>query len=367
VAEEIKKRKTDHIKIALRNDVQARQVTTGFEDVHFVHRALPEIDREEIDLETTVFGYKFAAPMIVGAITGGTAEGLKINATLAEAVEELQLGMGVGSQRAAIEDKSIEKTFSVARTRAPSAFLIANIGAVQLANGYGRKEAKKVIEILGADALALHLNALQEAVQPEGQTNFRGILPKLREIIKVIEEPVLVKETGAGIAAEDAKALELAGVKGIDVSGAGGTSWAAVEYYRASRRTNVPLRRLGSAFWDWGIPTAASVIEVAQTVRIPTIASGGVRDGIEMAKAIALGASLVSLSYPMLKTAVQGVNATKRSLSLLMDELRTTMFLIGARTIEDLKKTRVVVTGKTAEWLKMRGFTLEDYARRTGD
>ena len=367
MAEETKKRKADHIKIALRNDVQARQVTTGFEDIHFVHRALPEIDRKEVDLETTVFGHKFAAPIIVGAITGGTAEGLRINAALAEAVEELKLGMGVGSQRAAIEDKSIEKTFSVARLKAPSAFLIANIGAVQLTNGYGIKEMEKAIEILKADALALHLNALQEAVQPEGQTNFRGILPRLGELIKETKEPIIAKETGAGIAAEDAKALERTGVKGIDVSGAGGTSWAAVEYYRATERINISQRRLGSAFWDWGIPTAVSVVEVVQTVRIPTIASGGVRSGIEMAKAIALGASLVSLSQPMLKTAVQGVEATRKSLSLLIDELRTAMFLVGARTVDELKKTQIVISGKTAEWLRMRGFRLEDYARRCGD
>ncbi len=367
MAEETKKRKADHINIALRKQVQARQVTTGFEDVHLVHRALPEIDKEKISLETVVFEYKFAAPILIGAITGGTSKGLEINSTLAEAAEKLKLGMGVGSERAAIEDKSIEKTFSIARTKAPSAFLVANLGGVQLSRGYGKEEAKKAIKILEADALAVHLNALQEAVQPEGQTDFGGILPKLRELITAVEEPVIAKETGAGIGTEDAALLESVGVKGIDVSGAGGTSWAAVEYHRATPQLNASQRSLGNSFWDWGIPTALSVVEVARTVKVPVIASGGIRSGIDIAKAIALGASLASLSQPMLKAAVQGVGATEKSLTLLMDELKTAMFLTGAKCIQELKNVPVVVTGKTAEWLKTRGFSLEDFARRNGD
>jgi len=367
LTKETRKRKADHIKISLNQDVQARKTTTGFEEIHFIHKALPEINKQKIDLSTTVFNHKFAAPLIVGAITGGTPEATKINATIAEAVEELGLGMGVGSQRAAIEDKKLEKTFAVARKKAPTAFLIANIGGVQLVNGYGPKEVKKAIEMIEADAIAIHLNPLQEAVQPEGQTNFRGILKKIGEIAKELDKPVIVKETGAGIAAEEAKKLEAAGVKGIDVSGAGGTSFAAVEYYRAKRRGNRFQSRLGDVFWDWGVPTAISVVEVSQTVSIPVIASGGVCDGVDMAKALALGASLTSLSRPVLRAAVKSVKETKDALSLLIEELRNVMFLVGACSVQTLREIPLVITGKTAEWLKMRGFNVESYARRGRD
>ena len=183
-------------------------------------------------------GKKFSAPLIVGAMTGGTEEATKINASIAEAVEKLGLGMGVGSQRAAIEDQKLEKTYAIARKKAPNAFLIANIGGVQLVHGYGLKEVKKAVEMIDADAVAVHLNAVQEAVQPEGQTNFKGVLAKIAEIAGELDKPVIVKETGCGISAEDAKALEDAGVKAIDVGGVGGTSFAAVEYYRSTMSPN---------------------------------------------------------------------------------------------------------------------------------
>jgi len=364
LAEWTRKRKAEHISISLRHNVQAREVTTGFEDAKFIHKALPEIDRQQIDLSTKVFGHKFAAPLIVGAITGGTREATKINATIAEVVEELGLGMGVGSQRAALEDKKYEESFAVVRRKAPTAFLIANIGGVQLVNGYGLKEVERAMKMIEADALAVHLNALQETAQPEGQTNFRGILEKLGQIAEDLDKPIIVKETGAGIAAEEARKLEDAGAKGVDVSGAGGTSWAAVEYYRAKEVQDAFRRRLGELFWDWGIPTAASIVEVSQTVDIPVIASGGVRNGVEVAKALALGSDLASLSQPVLRAAVRGVQETRDMLSLLMDELRNVMFLIGAESIAALCKAPVVILGKTSEWLRIRGFDVESFARR---
>ena len=364
MAEETKKRKAEHIRISLNHNVQARRITTGFEDVHFVHNALPEVDKQKVSLSTAVFGHKFAAPLIVGAMTGGTSEATKINSVIAEAVEELGLGMGVGSQRAAIEDKRLEKTFAVVRKKAPTAFLIANIGGVQLAHGYGLKEAKKAIEMIEADAIAIHLNPLQEAVQPEGQTNFERVLEKIGDIARELDVPVIAKETGAGIAAEEAKKLEVAGVKGLDVSGVGGTSFAAVEYYRTKRKANIFQRRLGDVFWDWGIPTAISIVEVSQTVNIPIIASGGIRDGVEMAKALALGASLTSLSQPVLQVAIKGVKETKDVLSLLIEELKTSMFLVGADSVQALQETPIVVVGETAEWLRMRKFNVDGYARR---
>jgi isopentenyl-diphosphate delta-isomerase len=364
LATETRKRKAEHLRVSLKRDVQARLATTGFENTHFIHRALPEIDKQKIDLSTTVFAHKFSAPLIVGAITGGTLEATKINSAVAEAVEELGLGMGVGSQRAAIEDKRLEKTFAIARKKAPTAFLIANIGGVQLVNGYGMREAKKAIEMIEADAIAVHLNSLQEVVQPEGQTNFKGILARIGELAEELDKPIIAKETGAGIAWEEAKKLESAGAGGIDVSGVGGTSFAAVECYRAKKQGTSFQRMLGDVFWDWGIPTAASLVEVSQTVNIPVIASGGLRNGVEMAKALALGASLTSLSHPMLQVAAKGAKETMSMLSSLIEELRNTMFLVGADSAQALRKVSVVITSETAEWLRMRGFNIDSYARR---
>ena len=359
MAEKTGKRKADHIRICLEKKAQAKKATAGFEDIQLVHRALPEIDKQKISLSTTFLGKKVWAPLIVGAMTGGTEEATQLNASIAEAVEKLGLGMGVGSQRAAIENQKLEKTYAVARKKAPNAFLIANIGGVQLVHGYGLKEVKKVVEMIDADAVAVHLNALQEAVQPEGQTNFKGVLAKIVEIAGELDVPVIVKETGCGIAAEDAKALEAAGVKAIDVGGVGGTSFAAVEYYRSTSKNN-----LGEVFWDWGIPTAVSLIETEQTVKIPVVVSGGVRSGLDVAKSLALNASLASISQPVLEAAVKGAVETKQLLSCLIEELRNVMFLVGAENLEGLAKVPLVVTGKTADWLNIRGFNVKKYAQR---
>jgi isopentenyl-diphosphate Delta-isomerase len=364
MAHETGKRKIDHIRICLDQKAQAKNATTGFEDVALVHRALPEINKAKISLSTTFLGKQFQAPIIVGAMTGGTLEAIEINGAIAQAVEKLGLGMGLGSQRAAIEDKALEKTYRVARDKAPHAFLIANVGGVQLVHGYGAKEVKQIVEMIDADAVAIHLNALQEAIQPEGQTNFQGVLAKIGEIAAAIEQPVIVKETGAGISAEDAKALEAAGVKAIDVGGVGGTSFAAVEYYRATKEKDAVFKFQGEAFWDWGIPTAVSIVEAAQTVKLPLIASGGVRSGTDIAKALALNASLASITQPILETAVIGAKETETKLIALTEELRNAMFLVGAQKIADLPKTPVVITGKTAQWLTARGFNLQKYAKR---
>lgn len=363
MAEETGKRKIDHIRICLGEEAQAKKATTGFEDIQLVHRALPETDKTKINLSTTFLGKKFSAPIIVGAMTGGTEEAIQINASIAQAVEKLGLGMGIGSQRAAIEDQTLEKTYKVARENAPNAFLIANVGGVQLVHGFGIKEVRRIVEMIDADAVAVHLNALQEAIQPEGQTNFRGVLAKIAEVASALDQPVIVKETGAGISAEDAKALENAGVKAIDISGVGGTSFAAVEYHRAPEKGSIH-QFLGEALWDWGIPTAVSLIEVAQTVKLPLIASGGIRSGTDIAKALALNASLASIVQPILQTAVKGVKETEDKLTFLIEELRNAMFLLGAEKISDLAKIPVVITGKTAEWLTARGFNLQKYAKR---
>jgi isopentenyl-diphosphate delta-isomerase len=364
LAEETRKRKADHIKICLEEKAQARKATTGFEDIRFVHKALPEIDKQKIDLTTCILGHKFSAPIIVGAMTGGTTKAEKINSNIAEAVEKLGLGMGVGSQRAALENTKLAKTFAIARKKAPNAFLIANIGGVQLVHGYGLKEVKKAVEMIDADAVAIHLNALQEVVQPEGQTNFAGVLEKIGEIARELDVPVIVKETGCGISADEAKKLESAGIEAIDIGGLGGTSFAAVEYYRTEEDLTSLEHFLGEVFWDWGIPTAASLGETVQSVRIPVIASGGLRDGSDAAKAMAFGASLISLSQPILEAANKDALETKNLLWLIIEELRNAMFLVGAQNVEQLMKAPLIVTGDTEKWLKMRGFDVKGYARR---
>lgn len=364
MAEETGKRKVDHIRICLDDKAQAKRATSGFDDIQLVHRALPEINKSEIDVSTNFLGKKFSAPIIVGAMTGGTEEATEINAHIATAVENLGLGMGVGSQRAAIENRSLERTYRVAREKAPNAFLIANVGGVQLVHGFGVKEVKCIAEMIDADAVAIHLNALQEAVQPEGQTNFHGVLEKICEIASALDVPVIVKETGAGISAEDAKALENAGVKAIDIGGVGGTSFAAVEYHRVSKEQAEVQLFLGEALWDWGIPTAISLIENAQTVKLPLIASGGIRSGADIAKALALNADLAGIAQPILQTAVKGAAETQTNLKCLIEELRNIMFLTGVKKISDLPKSPVIITSKTAEWLTARGFNLQKYAKR---
>ncbi|MCK4478304.1 type 2 isopentenyl-diphosphate Delta-isomerase [Candidatus Bathyarchaeota archaeon] len=357
-------RKADHIRISLEENVHARRIATGFESVCFVHRALPEIDRDRIRLTTRVFDHEFSAPIFVGAMTGGTKEAAKINTFIAEAVEELGLGMGVGSQRAAIEEAELESTYKIVRKKAPEAFLVANIGASQLVQGYGVEEAERAVEMIEADALAIHLNPLQEAIQPEGEANYVGVLQKIEEITKALQLPIIVKETGAGISAETAKKLEQAGVQGIDVSGAGGTSWAAVEYYRAKTAEDVFRQRLGESFWDWGIPTVASLVEVSQSTKLTVMASGGVRTGIDVAKALALGASLASMSTPILRPATKSTSEVKKVLNFVIEELRNTMFLVGAESLDEMKKAPLILLGETADWLEKRGFKPELYARR---
>ncbi|MHA1607734.1 MAG: type 2 isopentenyl-diphosphate Delta-isomerase [Candidatus Freyarchaeota archaeon] len=350
-------RKLEHIKICIKENVQFSK-SAGFEDVEFVHCALPEVNLDDISLDVSVFGKQLKAPIIIAAMTGGTRKGGEINRFLAVLAEEYGLGIGVGSQRAAIENKRLRETFSVVRKVAPTTLKIANIGAPQLVEGYTIKELDEIVSMIEADALAVHLNPLQEAIQPEGDTNFQGVLKKLKEAAESLEVPIIAKETGCGIAREEAVLLEEAGVKAIDVGGAGGTSWSAVEYFRRKED------ELGKTFWDWGIPTVASTIEVATFTSLDVIATGGVRSGVHVAKAIALGARATGIAYPFLKYAYKEKYVeARRLIHRLLRELRVTMFLTGSRSLNDLKKTRIIVTGKTAEWLNLRGINLSVFAR----
>ncbi len=353
-------RKADHIKICLVEDTQARSVTTGLEDIHLLHRALPEIAREDIDLSSCLFGHKVAAPIVIEGMTGGTQEAANINAVLAEAAERFELAMGVGSQRAALESPELAYTYRIARERGPNVFLMANLGLAQVLKDDWETKVRWAVEMIDADALCVHVNALQEAVQKEGETDFEGALERLKELTSAASVPVIIKETGAGIASEEAQLLEVTRIAGIDVGGAGGTSWSAVESHRqlGSSQTG----SLAHTFWDWGIPTAASTIEVAKTTRLVVISSGGIRSGIDIAKTLGLGANAAGVALPFLKAAVKG--HLTEVLQGMIDELRTALFLSGASGVEDLKQFPIVITGRTAEWLRVRGFKPEEYARR---
>ena len=343
---EIRKRKEEDIELILKEGVQSR-ATTLLECVKLIHNALPELSFDEIDLSTEFLGHKFSFPILIDSMVGGSPKAKELNRNLALAAEELGIGMGVGSQRAALEDEGLADSYKVVREVAPNAFVMANIGAAQL-KSMKKRELKKLIDMVKADALAIHLNPLQELIQPEGETDFRGVLEKIDEISDLV--PVIVKEVGAGISREVAIKLELAGVSAINVAGLGGTSWAGVESLRA-RGIDERKEMLGELLWDWGIPTAASLIEVRNAVKIPVIASGGLRNGLEVAKCIALGADMTAMAYPLLKAASKSKEEGVEFLKDRALELKAAMFLVGARNVEELKGARYVITGELAEWL----------------
>jgi len=363
MSRETERRKLSHIEITLGKEVQSQR-GTGFEDVHLIHKALPEIDRDEIDLTCRIFEFELRAPIILESMTGGTPSAARINAILAEVAEDFQIGIGVGSQRAAVENPRLAYTFQIVRKKAPTTMVFANLGCAQLTKGYGKEEIQKAVEMVDANALMIHVNPLQESVQLEGETNFRGSLNKIREIAHQVDVPVIVKETGAGISGEVARAIESTGVDGIDVAGAGGTSWAAVEYHRAREMRDRIRERLGKTFWNWGIPTAASVIEVTKSTGLTVIASGGIRNGLHAAKAIALGAKAAGIALPALRSAAIGRRSLREMLSLLIEELRTAMFLTGSRDLNELTRAPLVITGELSQWLEQRGVNIQEYARR---
>lgn len=352
-------RKIEHLKLCAESPVESRKVSAGFEDVTLIHRALPELDMDKLNLSIDFLGKRLQAPFLIASITGGHPDITPVNAALAAAAEELGVGMGVGSQRAAIDDPAQEESFRVVREKAPNAFIYGNVGAAQIRQ-YGIDGLEKLIEMIDADALAIHLNFLQEAIQPEGDRDATGCLDMIKEICSVLNKPVIIKETGAGISREDAILLQKAGVSAIDVGGVGGTSWAGVEVYRARNSGDYASEHLGELFWDFGIPTVASIIE--SRVSLPIIATGGIRTGIDIAKSIALGASAASAALPFVGPALEGKESVVRVLSRMLDEFRIAMFLCGCANIQDLRNAPVVVTGWTLEYLGQRGFNVKDYA-----
>lgn len=348
----ISDRKLEHLKLCTHSNVEYRR-KTGYEEIELIHKALPQINKEKINIKTEFLQKKLDAPIIITGITGGHPASLAVNRELARAAEELQIGMGVGSQRAAVENPELESTYTVVRDEAPSTFIIGNIGAPQM------EYAEKAAAMMDLDAMAIHLNPLQEAIQPEGDVNATEYLQFIKKTSQTLDIPVIVKETGAGIKREDSIAIEEAGAAAIDVAGAGGTSWAAVETYRSKDRS------MGELFWDWGIPTAVSTAEVSQSIKIPVISSGGIRTGLDAAKALALGAETVGIALPLLKEAYQGHEAVVLKLQKFMEELKIAMYLVGASSISDLRKCDMVILGKTREWLTERGINTENYARRS--
>ncbi len=335
----IEQRKADHIKINLEQDVRSA-LTTGLEKYHFIHEALPELNLNRIDSTLNLFGKKLNSPILISSMTGGTEEAGEINQRLAEAAQEVGAAMGVGSQRAALEHPEQIPTFSITRKVAPNILLFANLGAVQLNYGYGVDHCRRAVDMIQADALILHLNPLQEAVQAGGDANFKDLAKKIEEVCKKLEVPVSAKEVGWGISERTAKLLADCGVSAIDVAGAGGTSWSQVEMHRAPDEFT---RQLAATFVGWGIPTADSILNVKKAAPDMTIfASGGLKDGLDIAKCIALGATLGGMAGQFLKAAAVSTEKAVEMMNLTKRQIEVTMFACGAGTLDGLKPTKLV-------------------------
>jgi isopentenyl-diphosphate delta-isomerase len=368
---DVTQRKADHVRVALEHDIAAPR-RAGWQDIHLVHRALPEVDLEAVDTSTSIFGKRLSVPLVISSMTGGHPDVATINARLAALAEEYGLAMGVGSQRAAIEAPELAPSYAITRERAPSALLMANLGAPQLIaqrrrRAYGLAEVRAAVAMIRADALIIHLNYLQEVAQPEGDGRARGVLAALGRLAAKLEVPVVAKETGAGLSYEQTLALAEAGVAAVDIGGAGGSSMAAMEAVRAAERGNAPVEALGVLFRDWGIPAPISLVEArAAAPALPVIATGGARSGLDVARALALGATAVAMAQPFLRAASDGEDALSAFVRQVIAELRAAMQLTGAATIADLARVPAVVMGETGAWLELRGFgdELRALARR---
>jgi isopentenyl-diphosphate delta-isomerase len=325
-------RKAEHIRLAL--DQRMQLGVHYFDEYHFEHAALPEIDFDDIDIGVDFLGHRLAAPLLVSSMTGGTEAAGLINRNLAAGAERTGIAVGIGSQRKALEDPAKADTFKV-REVAPSVPLLANLGAVQLNYGLGARECLQAVEMIGADALILHLNPLQEAIQPEGQRNFAGLLPKIGEVVRALPVPIVVKEIGCGISAATARALAGQGIRIIDTAGVGGTSWARIEAERAGDLD------LGEVFAGWGIPTPLSIREVRSVGGLTVIASGGLRNGIDVAKALALGADLAGMAYPFLQAATESPERVVDKVQRIVLELKICMFCLGVKNVADLRHARL--------------------------
>ena len=332
--------------------------TAGWSDIHLIHQALPTIDADSIDISTVLLGRHLLFPLVIPGMTGGHAGAVEINRLLASSAEKAGVAIGVGSQRAALEHPELTKSYAVVREEAPTAFVVGNIGISQLISyfddGIIDRQVGTLVEMIGADALAVHLNYLEEVVQPEGQTRAKGALKALATFVEASPVPVIAKETGGGLSVEVARTLRDIGVAMLDVGGRGGTSFAAIEAERCRVRGDHLRSELGAALADWGLPTAVSVRACSDV--LPTIAVGGVRSGVDAAKSIALGAVAAGVGRPLLMCAAQGEDAVLEWLSGFQLQLRSAMFLAGAHQVTDLASTTRVVLGSTGEWFRQLGF-----------
>lgn len=355
---EIQARKAEHLDVTLTRDVDS-QTPPGWNDIHLLHQALPEVDYADIDLSAVFLGRRLALPLLIAGMTGGHARAEQINALLAQAAERFGLAMGIGSQRAALRAPELARTYRVVREQAPTALLIANIGAPQLIPQDGSapltlEQARELVEMIRADALAVHLNFTEEIIQTEGDRRAKGCLAAIARLADELPVPIIVKETGAGLSRAVAEALKAAGVVGLDVGGVGGTSFAAVEAYRAGLRGDRRGERLGQLFRDWGIPTAVSIVQARQA-GLPVIATGGIRSGLDAAKAINLGADLVGVARPLLACALEGAASVSAWIEQFAEELRAAAFLTGSASLADLRQRPRVVLGATQAWLTQLG------------
>jgi isopentenyl-diphosphate delta-isomerase len=359
MSDEVKQRKIEHVNVALAQDVSAPQ-RANWQDVQFVHQALPEVDLDAIDTSVTFLGYTLRYPIFVSSLTGGHPNVTNINRNLARAAEHYGLALGVGSQRAGIVNPDVAPSYAVTREMAPTAFLIANIGAPQLIpqarhQPFTLEQVQRAIDMVAANALALHMNSLQEAAQPEGDRRAVGEAAALKLLAGQVNVPVIAKETGAGICREQALLLRSCGVAAIDVGGAGGSSMSAIEAARAQARNDEQMMNIGMLYRDWGIATPISVVE-ARIAHLPLISTGGVRNGLDVARALALGATVVGIGFPFLKAASESYEKVCELLEGIVAQMKVAMQLSGAANIAQLQSTDVVVTGATREWLTVRGF-----------
>jgi isopentenyl-diphosphate Delta-isomerase len=369
MTEEVKQRKIEHVGIALGQDISAQQ-RANWNDIQFVHQALPEIDLDEIDTSVTFLGHTLRYPIFMSSLTGGHPDVTSINRNLARAAERYGLALGVGSQRAAIVNPEVASSYAVTRQSAPHAFLIANIGAPQLITqarhpAFTLQQVQQAIDMIGANALAVHMNSLQEAAQPEGDRRSAGEAAALKTLTGQLNVPVISKETGAGVCREQALLLRSCGVAAIDVGGAGGSSMSAMEAARSESRGDGRTMNIGLLYRDWGIATPICVVE-AGVAGLPLISTGGVRNGLDVARALALGATLAGMGFPFLKAASESYEKVCELLETVVEELKVAMQLSGAKSIADMQQIDIVVTGETRNWLTLRGFeeTLKDMAQR---
>lgn len=369
MSDEVKQRKIEHVNVALEQDISAPQ-RANWHDVQFVHQALPEVDLDAIDTSVNFLGHTLRYPIFVSSLTGGHPDVTTINRNLARAAEEYGLALGVGSQRAGIVNPEMAASYAVTREVAPNAFLIANIGAPQLIpqarhQPFTPEQVQRAIDMIGANALAVHMNSLQEATQPEGDRRAVGEAAALKKLTGQVHVPMIAKETGAGVCREQALLLRSCGVAAIDVGGAGGSSMAAMEATRAQTRNDAQMMNIGMLYRDWGIATPISIVE-AGSAGLPLISTGGVRNGLDVARALALGASVVGIGFPFLKAASESYEKVCELLEGIVAQLKVAMQLSGAATIAELRTTDVVVMGATREWLMLRGFEedLKNLARR---